>query len=217
MSRPSSVAVTWMSSGFFAARALRRSPRRPDRAGHRRRQHRAGIDRRRWYGRATRRSRLRECPWCRAAHATPRGGGLRHARRSGRATGASMRGLRQRRDDEIAFPGAIGRLRPMLDGAAAADAEMRTERRDALGRAASSTRSRCRRSGWPGTRFGLDRLARQRVGNKDVGPSGVSAMPSPRWPTRAMTSRSLTTSSCRTLRRTRLQVGMLLAVTASGR
>ena len=39
-------------------------------------------------------------------------------------------GLRQRLDDEIALPGAIALGVPVLDRAAAADAEMRTERRD---------------------------------------------------------------------------------------
>ena len=42
-------------------------------------------------------------------------------------------GLRQRIDHDAALPGAIGVRLPMLDGAAAADAEMRTERLDALG------------------------------------------------------------------------------------
>ena len=42
-------------------------------------------------------------------------------------------GLVQRLDDEAALPGAVGSARPMLQGAAAADAEMRADRRDALG------------------------------------------------------------------------------------
>ena len=41
--------------------------------------------------------------------------------------------LRQRLDHEIAFPGAVALGFPVLDRAAAADAEMRTERRDPLG------------------------------------------------------------------------------------
>src|SRR5258707_14723034 len=40
--------------------------------------------------------------------------------------------LRQRRHHEFALPGAVGGGVPMLDRAAAADAEMRTERRDPL-------------------------------------------------------------------------------------
>ncbi len=41
--------------------------------------------------------------------------------------------IAQRRNHEVAFPGAIARGAPMLDRAAAADAEMRTDRRDPLG------------------------------------------------------------------------------------
>src|SRR6185437_11005432 len=40
--------------------------------------------------------------------------------------------LPQRLDHETAFPGAIRRALPVLQSAAAADAEMRTDRRDAL-------------------------------------------------------------------------------------
>ena len=69
-------------------------------------------------------------------------------------------------DDQTAFPGAVGRLRPLLGGAAAADSEMRTERLIRSGDG-SMTRSRCRRSGWPGTAVGVDGFARQRVGNED--------------------------------------------------
>jgi len=42
-------------------------------------------------------------------------------------------GLAQRCNDEIALPRPIIFAAPMLDGAAAADAEMRTDRRDAFG------------------------------------------------------------------------------------
>ncbi len=42
-------------------------------------------------------------------------------------------GLRQRIDHDLALPGAIGIGLPVLDGAAAATTEMRTERCDALG------------------------------------------------------------------------------------
>ena len=42
-------------------------------------------------------------------------------------------GLAERIDDEAAFPGAVGSGRPMLQRAAAADAEVRADRRDALG------------------------------------------------------------------------------------
>src|ERR1700749_2599819 len=41
---------------------------------------------------------------------------------------ASEPGLRQRLDHDVALPGTIGFRLPMLDGAAAADAEMRAER-----------------------------------------------------------------------------------------
>ncbi len=42
-------------------------------------------------------------------------------------------GLRQSGDHEVALPGAIGRRAPMLHRAAAAHAEMRADRRNALG------------------------------------------------------------------------------------
>jgi hypothetical protein len=42
-------------------------------------------------------------------------------------------GLLQRRHHEIALPCAIRCLRPMLGGAAAANPEMRTKRRNAVG------------------------------------------------------------------------------------
>jgi hypothetical protein len=60
--------------------------------------------------------------------------------RRGQAMGVDQRrdlavdpGLRQRLDHDVALPGAIGSAVPVLDRAAAADAEMRAERRDALG------------------------------------------------------------------------------------
>ena len=41
-------------------------------------------------------------------------------------------GLRERVDDEIALPGAVALAAPVLQRAAAADAEMRADRRDPL-------------------------------------------------------------------------------------
>jgi hypothetical protein len=42
-------------------------------------------------------------------------------------------GLPERGDNEAAFPGAVWKLVEVLHGASAADAEMRADRRDALG------------------------------------------------------------------------------------
>ncbi len=85
MSRPASVAVTSMSSGFLPwRRALRRWPR-PRRA--RRRGLWPGPDSGRSRSadaRARRKSRLRARRGCCAGRGTPRGGGRRHARRSDR-------------------------------------------------------------------------------------------------------------------------------------
>ena len=77
-------------------------------------------------------SRPRARRACRAAHGRPRAGGPRHARRSVVDRRVDAR-LRQRIDHERALPLAIARLVPMLQRAAATHAEMRADRRDALG------------------------------------------------------------------------------------
>ena len=74
--------------------------------------------------------------------------------------------LVERLDYEIALPGAIAVCLPVLDGAAAADAEMRAERRDPLG----TGRFHCEQP--PAVRMArdllnLDRLAGKRIGHID--------------------------------------------------
>ncbi len=75
-------------------------------------------------------------------------------------------GLAQRLDHQAALPGAVGRRRPVLHGAAAAGAEMRTDRRDALG-ARRVDGDQMTAVGMARPRFDLDGLARQRVGHVD--------------------------------------------------
>src|SRR4029077_19660909 len=72
-------------------------------------------------------------------------------------------GLAQRRDDEIAFPGAIVFALPMLHGAAAADAEMRADRSDTRG-ARCVDAEKLPPVGMAGNALDLDRLAGQRAG-----------------------------------------------------
>ncbi len=70
--------------------------------------------------------------------------------------------LRQRIDYDLTLPGAIGVRSPVLNGAAAAASEMRTERRDAF-------RVRCLHAKKPRTirmasdRLGVDDFAAERV------------------------------------------------------
>src|ERR1700753_3788240 len=74
-------------------------------------------------------------------------------------------GLRQRRDHQVAFPGAVALCFPMLEGAAAADSEMWAEWRDAL-RAGVRDLEQAPAVGMV-TRHGrdLDGLAAKRVGH----------------------------------------------------
>ena len=99
--------------------------------------------------------------------------GMQHDAAASRAMGVDEvvdlrrdAGLAQRIDHEIALPGAIARGLPMLERAAAAHAEMRTDRRDALG-ACGLDPQQMAAIGMPGPRLGLDDLARQRVGHVD--------------------------------------------------
>ena len=91
-------------------------------------------------------------------------------------------GLLQRGDDQIALPFAVGRTLPMLQGAAAANAEMRADRRDAL-RARRLHIEKLPAVGMAGPVLDLDRLAGQRAGDIDraVGTVGdaVAAMAEP--------------------------------------
>ena len=73
-------------------------------------------------------------------------------------------GLAQRFDDETALPGAVGRACPMLQGAAAANAEMRADRRDAVS-ARHLDAEQMAPVGLTGHGLNLDGLARQRAGN----------------------------------------------------
>ena len=60
-------------------------------------------------------------------------------------------GLGQRLDHEVALPGAIARGVPVLDRAAAADAEMRAERRDPFRACAFDLEQAPAVGRWPGT------------------------------------------------------------------
>ena len=75
-------------------------------------------------------------------------------------------GLAQRRDQQIALPGAVAPGLPMLERAAAADAEMRADGSDPLG-ARCIDPHQMAAVGMTGPRLALDRLARQRVGHVD--------------------------------------------------
>jgi hypothetical protein len=75
-------------------------------------------------------------------------------------------GLRQRVDHQTALPRPVLLVLPMLDGAAAADAEMRTERRDPL-RAGAFDMHQPTAVGMPRHRRGVDHLIGQRVRHVD--------------------------------------------------
>ena len=76
-------------------------------------------------------------------------------------------GLRQCRDHKIAFPGPVWRVRPMLGGAAAANAEMRTKGSDAIRRGRLHAQ-KIAPVGMARHGFGVHRFVRQGVGNKDI-------------------------------------------------
>ena len=69
-------------------------------------------------------------------------------------------------DDEVALPGAIALKSPVLDRAAAAHAEMRTDRRDAVG-ARGLDPQQPAAVGMAVPALHLDGLARQRIGHVD--------------------------------------------------
>ena len=79
-------------------------------------------------------------------------------------------GVGQRVDHDLALPRPIGVRLPVLDGAAAAGAEIAAERRDPL-RAGAFDTQQAAALGMAGDRVGLDGLAGQRVRHED----GVSA------------------------------------------
>ena len=82
------------------------------------------------------------------------------------STGASRPACCKRVDDEAAFPVAIAVRRPMLDRAAAADAEMRAERLDALG-ARGLDPQQMAAIRMAGDALDLDGLAGQRIGHEE--------------------------------------------------
>src|SRR4051794_35805016 len=78
----------------------------------------------------------------------------------------------RRRPREPALPGGIGRGVPVLDRAAAADAEMRTERHDPL-RACGLDLEQSPAVGMvTGNRAGLDGFAAERIRHIDVAAAG---------------------------------------------
>ena len=171
-------------------RLLRGLQRLGDRPGRRRARRRAparapGSGRwRRCGARAAPRSRLRARRACRAAHAAPRGGGPCRARRSSgvdrrdRGRHASSTSTTSAR-----FHSRYSRQRPVLQRAAAADAEMLDRRCDALGARADRCaaagggrdgRRRPRPSRFRPAACRAHRPARRRVGD------AVAAMPEAR-------------------------------------
>ena len=74
-------------------------------------------------------------------------------------------GMRKRIDNDLAFPGAIGFRLPVLNGAAAAIAEIPAERRDPL-RACTFDARQMPAVGMIGHRFDLDGLAAERIGHE---------------------------------------------------
>ena len=74
-------------------------------------------------------------------------------------------GMRQGIDHDLAFPGAIGLRFPMLNGAAAATAEILAKRRDPL-RAGALDAGQMPAVGLIGHRFDLDGLAAERIGHE---------------------------------------------------
>src|SRR6202165_1187685 len=99
------------------------------------------------------------------------------------ADGSLQSDLRQRLHHEAALPRAIARKAPMLDGAAAAGAEMRADRRNALG-AWQLHRQRAPPVGMARNRLDLDGFAGQGVRHIDGITAGfgdsVAAMAHPR-------------------------------------
>ena len=74
-------------------------------------------------------------------------------------------GMRQGIDHDLAFPGAIGFRLPVLNGAAAATAEIFAERLDPFGAGALDA-GQLPAVGVIGHRFGLDGLAAKRIGHE---------------------------------------------------
>ena len=146
------------------AERLGERPRGGQRAGKRGRQHRAFVDRD-----DVMRPPGREADFEHAAFAAPRmerGAPPPLAVRVDQFADRRVEArLPQRRDDQFMLPCAIARKIPVLRLAAAAHAEMRTERRDAL-RARGLDAQQMAAVRVAGRRLDLDHLARQRVGHE---------------------------------------------------
>ena len=80
--------------------------------------------------------------------------------------------LRERRNDEVAFPGAVMFGLPVLNRAAAADAEMLAKRFDTLRAGLFDPHQLPPVRMMTGRGGDFDRLATKRVGNKEVAPVG---------------------------------------------
>jgi hypothetical protein len=140
-------------------------PRRRDHAGEARGQDRTAVDRHDVMGLTRGEADLQNLVRCAA--------GVQHGAPSARAMGIDevphLRrdpGPAQCIDQEVALPGAIVRGLPVLERAAAADGEMRTDRRDAL-RARGLDAQQMGAIGMAGPPLDLHRLAGQRVGDVD--------------------------------------------------
>ena len=175
MSIPASVAVAWMSSGFKVGRsvvamaaAASMAPARPGaRTGHR------SIGTIRWaWAAANPTSRISWPPASRMQDGAPPALAMRIDEVGDRRRDT---GVVKLVDHERALPRAVTRRRPMLNGTAAAGAEMPTDRLDALrtrGRHAHEVAA----VGMAGRGIDLDDLAGQRIGNID-GPRGTAPDP----------------------------------------
>ena len=153
-----------MSSGFLVGpERFGDLPRGLDRAVEAWRQDRAAVDRPRRGGCGRRQSRLRarSAPLRRVEHGAAAAVAVRVDKVG---DGEVEAGLTQRLDDKTALPGPVMVVLPVLHGAAAAYAEMRADRRDAL-RTRLFDLEEAPPVGVAGDRFDLDGFARQRTGN----------------------------------------------------
>ena len=167
-SSPLSVAVTWMSSGFpieiSGSASAQAASIAPSRCGSRIGQRSIGtMSCEPGRGKSDLENVMRSHPRVQRDAAAADAMGIDQRRDV-----AIDSGLRQRRDHEFALPGAIRLGVPVLDRAAAADAEMRAERFDPL-RACGLDRDQSPAVGMvAGNRRDLDRFAAERVGHIDL-------------------------------------------------
>ena len=165
MSMPASVAVAWMSSGLFcgssASATAQAAAMAPSSDGASTGQRSIADD--------VVRAERGEADFDDVARAAP---GMERGAAAAVAVGVDQfvdrrieAGLRERVDDQAALPFAIAGRGPMLDRAAAANAEMRAERLDAL-RARGLDPQQMAAIRMAGDALDLDGLARQRVGHE---------------------------------------------------